>query len=111
MTTITFNDVLGIIVVAALGSYFVVGVAVYCFVISRRPKRPDRPLPPGMLWEAKDHEWNTRWWFLMLTGNHPLFIALHVIVWPLWFMAYLDSVKADEENRTQYYGPSDDDNA
>jgi hypothetical protein len=109
VTTITFNDVLEIIVVAALGSYFIVGLAVLCFVIARRPKRPDRPLPRGMLWEPKNHEWNTRWWFLMFTSNHPLLIVLHVIVWPLWFMAYLDSIEAEEENTpTQYLGPSDD---
>jgi len=106
---ITFEDVLGIIVMAALGSYFIVGLAVVLFVISRRPKRPDRPLPRGMLWESKDHEWNTRWWFLLVTFNHPLLIVLHVVFWPLWFMAYLDLIEAEEENKaTPYLGPTND---
>lgn len=110
MATITFDDVLGIIIVAALGSYFIVGLVVYGFVLFRGPKWPDRPLPQGMLWEAKDHKWNTRWWFLSLTNKHPLLLALHIVVWPLWFIAYLDSIDAEEENRpTQYYGPTEDD--
>jgi hypothetical protein len=110
MTMITFEDILGIIVIAALGSYFIVGLAVVLLVVSRRPKRPDQPLPRGMLWESKDHEWNTRWWFLVLTMNHPVLIVLHVVFWPVWFMAYLDLIEAEEEDRsTPYLGPTDDD--
>ena len=105
----TFGNVLEIIVVAALGSYFIVGFAVICFVISRRPKPPNRLLPRGMLWEPKDHAWATRRLFLMFTTFHPVLIVLHVVVWPLWFMAYLDSIETEEENEPpQYLGPTDD---
>lgn len=106
MTKITFDDILGIIIVAALGSYFIVGFVVYLFVISRRPKRPDQLLPKGMLWEAKDHEWNMRWWFLILTSNRPLLMVIHVLIWPFWFMAYLDSMEVEEENKPEYHGPT-----
>ena len=109
MRAITLDDVLEIIIVAALGSYFIVGVLVYCFVIFRRPKQPDRLLPKGMLWEPKDHQWNTRWWFLTLTSDHPLLIVLHVLIWPFWFMAYLDSIEVEEENKVEYHGPTKDD--
>jgi hypothetical protein len=74
---ITFEDISEIIVVAALGSYFIVGLVVICFLASRRPKLQDRPLPGGMLGEPKDHEWATRRWFLLLTTFHPLLIVLH----------------------------------
>jgi hypothetical protein len=98
--TITFGNILEIIVVAALGSYFIVGFAVICFLLSRRPKPPNRLLPRGMLWEPKDHEWATRWWFLLFTTFHPLLIVLHVLVWPFWFMAYLDWIDAEEGKLT-----------
>ena len=109
MKTITFGNILEIIVVAAVGSYFIVGLVVICFLVSRRPKRPNRPLPRGMLWELKDHEWETRRWFLLLTTFHPLLIVLHVVAWPFWFMTYLDWIDAEEENAsTRYVGPIDD---
>lgn len=112
MTTITSGDVLEIIVVAALGSYFVVGLIVVCFVIPRRPKPSSRPLPPGMLWEPKNHNREMSRWFLLLTSFHPFLIVLHVVAWPFWFMAYLDWIDAEEGNTpTRYLGPTDNDKA
>jgi hypothetical protein len=108
MAAITFADVLGIVVLAALGSYFIVGLAVVGFLFFRGPKWPRRGLPRGMLWEPKDHRRNTRWWFMALTSDHPLLIALHVVAWPLWFMTYLDELDEEEAPPTQYLGPSDD---
>ena len=109
MTAITFSDILGIIIVAALGSYFIVGLAVVGFVFFRGPKWSDRPLPQGMVWEPKHHKRNTRWWFLALTNDHPLLIALHVLVWPLWFLTYLDSIDEEEQDTSApYLGPKED---
>lgn len=109
MKTITFGNILEIVVVAALGSYFIVGALVICFLIFQRPKLSNRPLPRGMLWEPKDQEWAIRSWFLSLTAWHPLLFVLHLLVWPFWFMTYLDWLEAQEESEsTPYLGPTDD---
>jgi hypothetical protein len=105
---ISLSDILGIIIVAALGAYFIVGLVVVLFLIFRGPKMS---LPPrnGMLWEEKDNERNVWWWLSVSGRTHPVGIVLHLLIWPLWFMSYLDSLDAeDEETPPQYLGPTDD---
>ena len=57
---ISLSDILDIVIIAALGAYFIVGLVVVVFLFLRGPKMS---LPPknGMLWEAKDHDRNM-WW-------------------------------------------------
>lgn len=63
-----------------------------------------------MMWEPKDAEWGSRRLFLLLATFHPLLIVLHVVTWPLWFMAYLDWIDAQEEDPpTRYLGPTNAD--
>ena len=40
---------------------------------------------------------------------HPLAFVLCLLIWPFWFMSYLDSLEAEEEGTPpQYLGPPDD---
>ena len=108
---ISLSDILEIIIVAALGAYFIVGLGVVMFLIFRGPKMS---LPPrnGMLWEKKDNERNLWWWLSISGRQHPVGFVLLILIWPYWFMSYLDSLEAeDEETPPQYLGPTDDDPA
>jgi hypothetical protein len=103
---ISLSDILGIIIVAALGAYFIVGLVVVLFLFFRGPKMLSPPRN-GMLWEKKDHERNMWWWASSLMSNHPIAFVLQLLIWPVWFMSYLDSLDAEEE-KTDYLGPPDD---
>lgn len=104
---ISVSDILEIILVAAVGAYLIVGLVVVLFLLFRGPKWS---FPPknGMLWEAKDHDRNMWWWGSRYMTLHPVAFVLLLLIWPVWFMSYLDSLDA-EDQKTDYLGPPDDD--
>ncbi len=107
------TSIIGIVLVCLVGAYLLVGLCVVGYIFFFRGPVLSRLPRAGMLWEQRYHKRNSSWFFLSLTGDHPIGLLLNILFWPAWLLFYLDAKEAEDEGEGEprYHGPTrlDDD--